>query len=495
MKKRFRSLCLILAVLFCMGVFAGCNSGDNTSNGSGTGEGADEAFPYSMQLDPKDPIRILCVDTERHKYGVQQFDYLEELEGNTINSAVQERNNRLEELYGLTFEVSAEQYPSDQMALLIQGNTDEYDIICESVDRLTKGIPQGFYWALDEYMDISHPWWDEQASESLTLGSKHYLLTGDAIITDDDHTYCTLFNKKMYDTNAAVSAHGDIYEIVRNGEFTIDLYYEMCKAVSAPDENGAWSIYATYGNVSHAYGATVMMNGCDIATVRKNEDDELYITVAEENSIKAFDKVYELMSDSQNTVRAEWLAGKSPTVSSQYGFAEMEELFINGRGLFYNGTSSSISILKSKNLDFEVGVLPIPKYNKEQENYCNTVNRYQSSAIAIPVTVPEDRLEMVTFALQALGYYNDDVIYAYYDTTLQLQGVQSDDDAQMLDIIYDNRFYDIGIINEWGKLTSLYGNCIANASTNTLVSSWEAMASQVEVDMEAAIKAYEDAGA
>ena len=168
-------------------------------------------------------------------------------------------------------------------------------------------------------------------------------------------------------------------------------------------------------------------------------------------------------------------------------------MFVNGRGLFYNTTSGSISILKSANLDFEFGVLPIPKLNKEQENYCNTVNRYQSTGLAIPTTVPAARLEKIAFALQTLGFYNADVIRAYYQTTLQLQAVQSDDDAEMLDIVYNNRFYDIGAIYEWGKLVNLYGSVIANSSANTLVSSWEAMESAVQSAMEQAVIDYNNA--
>lgn len=507
MKKFSRAFSLMLAILLCASVFVACNnekadessavSNDVSASSSENfnyGPADYGEFPYKdMKLNADEPIRILCVETDRHKYGLQQFTYMEELEGNTINSAVQQRNNFLEETYGITFDVTATKYPTDDLVLLIQGGNDEYDIISDSVDRLVKGIAQRYYWSLDDVVNINHPWWDEQAIESLALGERHYLLAGDAIITDDDNTYLTLYNKDMYKTNTAVSEHGDIYEIVRNGEFTIDLYYEMCRAVSKPDENGNYTINATYGNLSHAYGATVMMNGCNVATVLKDENNELYINVMEQSSVRAFDKVYELMSDAQNTTRAELLIGQSSSVSSQYGFAELEEVFVNGRGLFYNTTSTSISILKSANLDFELGVLPIPKYNKEQQNYCCTVNRYQSTALAIPTTVPESRLDEVGFALQALGFYNADVIRAYYQTTLQLQAVQSDDDAEMLDIVYNNRFYDIGAIYEWGKLVSLYGNVIANSGANTLVSSWEAMQSQVETAMEQAVTDYNNA--
>lgn len=507
MKKHARVFCFLLATLLCASLFVACNGGEGgessqasqsvsapANDGFTYGPADYGEFPYKDQsISQDEPIRILCVETDRHKYGVQQFSYIEELEGNTINSAVQERNNFLSENYGIEFEVTPVKYPTDEVMLLITGGNDEYDIISDSVDRLVKGISENYYWALDDIVNLSHPWWDKQAIESLSLGNDHYIITGDAILTDDDNTYLTLYNKDMYKTNAALSENGDIYQIVRDGDFTIDLYYEMCRQVSKPDENGAWGINATYGNLSHAYGATVMMNGCGVSTVKKDENGELYLNVMTESSVKAFDKVYELMSDTQNTTRAELLIGKSPTVSSQFGFAELEEMFVNGKGLFYNTTSTSVSILKSANLEFEFGVLPIPKYNKEQENYCCTVNRYQSTGLVIPTTVPESRLDEVAFALQALGFYNADVIRAYYQTTLQLQAVQSDDDAEMLDIVYNNRFYDIGAIYEWDKLVNLYGNVISNSAANTLVSTWESMEDAVETAMKQAVDAYNNA--
>ncbi len=502
MKKHLKVFSLLLAVLLCASVLVACNGGNEESSGPATSNSgtSDEKFTYGpadygefpyqdKNFADSDPIRVLCVETSRHKYGEQQFTYLEEQEGNTINSAIQNRNNFLEETYGITFDVTPVTSPADEIGILVQGGTDEYDIICDSVDRLVTGISSRYYRPLDDIMNISHPWWDDQAIESLALGSRHYLLTGDAILTDDDNTYLTLYNKDIYSKNAALSEQGNIYDLVREGKFTIDAYYEMCRQVSHTDENGMWGFNATYGNLSHSYGATIMVNGCNVATVQKNADDELYINVNTESAIKAFDKVYSLMSDAQNTQRAELIAGQSLSNPSQYGFAELEEMFINGRGLFYNTTSTSVSLLKSANMDFEFGVLPIPKLDETQENYCCAVNRYHSSALAIPTTVPESRLDAVTFALQALGFYNAEVIRAYYQTTLQLQAVQSDDDAEMLDIVYNNRFYDIGAIYGWGGVEGIYG-AVSSSPTNTLVSKWESMESAVQTAMEEAIDAY-----
>lgn len=506
MKSRIRVICLLLCAVICTTLFSACNSGNNENSSQG-----DISFDYSgnqYNYGPKDygefpyknsdykgsePIRILAVDKSRHTYGEQQFVYDPEKEGNIINSAVQKRNDFIEETYGITFEVTPEKYPNEKVAMFAQTNTDEFDIVSESIDRLVLGVTENYYLALDDYMNFSFPWWDSRAIDTLSLGDKHYFLAGDAIITDDDNTYLTLYNKNLYKTNGELAAYGDIYQIVRDGKFTIDLYYEMCKKVSHPDSSGLWSFNATYGNLSHAYGATVMMNGCDVATVVKNENNELITNVNTQSSISAFGKVYDLMSDRQNTQRAELIIGQSPNNSSKYGFAELAEMFCSGRGLFYNTTSNSISNLKSKNLDFEFGVLPIPKLNESQERYCCTVNRYHSTALAIPTTVPQSNVPRIVFAMQALGFYNAEVIRAYYQTTLQLQAITADDDAEMLDIVYNNRFYDIGTIFTWGNLINLYGNVIADSNSNTLVSKWEAMESVVESEMQKTISAYESA--
>ncbi|MDD4421822.1 MAG: hypothetical protein PHD46_02170, partial [Eubacteriales bacterium] len=129
-----------------------------------------------------------------------------------------------------------------------------------------------------------------------------------------------------------------------------------------------------------------------------------------------------------------------------------------------------------------------------QEHYYCAVNRYQSSVIGIPSSNVENT-EETAFLLEALGYFSEDVTEAYYETTLKLQAIEDDDDAKMLDLIYNNRFYDIGAIYGWGgtnSIVGLYSNVIKNDSANTLISSWEAIKSAVEEDMNATIEEYQN---
>ena len=154
-----------------------------------------------------------------------------------------------------------------------------------------------------------------------------------------------------------------------------------------------------------------------------------------------------------------------------------------------------VSILKtrSEGLDFEFGVLPIPKYDVHQTRYCNTVNRYHSTVIGIPISSAE-KLEAATVLMQALGYYSEGVTNAYYQQTLQFQALSANDDAEMLDLIYENRFYDLGSMFNWGSdaLANMYGTLIANDASNQIASYWDSISSKVTTAMEETVKAYQD---
>ncbi len=497
-------LCLLLVLLLCGTFLVSCGddaeetSSDMQGNQNNSNEtvSADDKveFPYEDYYNDV-TIKILCVESARHTYGELQFVPNDESNYTAVSEAVRSRNDLIEQNHGIKIEIGATQYPATELRTLIESGICEYDLVCESVDRMVQSVSENLFWSLDDVIDYEYPWWDQEAIESISIAGRHYFLAGDCMITDDDNTYLYLYNKDMYEDNATLSdTYGNLYQLVREGEFTLDVFEEMCKVVSQPSEDGLWDFYATYGNLSHAYGATVLMNGCDFATASPDETGYFTINVGTDHGISLFDKVYSLMSNKQITQRAELIIGQGSKPST-YGFAELEEMFVNGRGLFYNTTSSSISILKTRSdgLDFEFGVLPIPKYDEHQTRYCNTVNRYHSTVMGIPISTSEN-LEAATVLMQALGYYSEDVTDAYYQQTLQLQALTANDDAEMLDLIYENRFYDLGAMFNWGndELANIYGKLIANDATNQIASYWDSVSSKVTTAMEETVKVYQE---
>lgn len=494
-----RLLCLLLVAAMSVLVLAACDSdaGDTSSTpaaNSGTvsngGGETEEKFLYEGYYSDL-TLKILCVNTARHTYGELQFVPDADSNYTKVSEAVKARNDLIAENHGLKIEIYSEQYPVEYLRDQMTAGTAEFDLVCESVDRMVQSITDRLFWSVDsDKLSLDSAWWDKNAMESMSIAGKHYFLCGDALITDDDNTYLYLYNKDMYNDNTALTSKGDIYQIVKDGDFTLDLFTEMCREVSHADENGEWGFYATYGNLSHAYGATVLVNGCDLAMASPDPTTDGYfqLNVATGQGQTVFDKVFTVMSDKQLTQRAELIIGQGSNPST-YGFAELEEMFVNGRGLFYNTTSSSISILKKLDLNFEFGVLPTPKFNESQERYCNTVNRYQSSVLGIP-TCNVDHQEATYVLLEALGYYGGGVKKAYYEETLQLQSLAGED-AEMLDLVYNNRFYDLGSFFNWGNgaLANLYGGLLNNAD-NQLTSRWAQIEDSVVKSMQETVDAY-----
>ena len=87
------------------GALASCaDSGDEQSSSgslsqSVSGNGG-EGFKYDGYFNGQ-TVKILCVNTDRHLYGELQFVPNDELTGNVINDAVSERNNYIEQEYGI----------------------------------------------------------------------------------------------------------------------------------------------------------------------------------------------------------------------------------------------------------------------------------------------------------------------------------------------------------------------------------------------------------
>ncbi|MDD4124194.1 MAG: extracellular solute-binding protein [Eubacteriales bacterium] len=514
-----KSLSLIFAVLLIMTAFASCvgnESGNSsaeesksiqsgiseeTSDNDETTADTSEGFKYATSKYFGTTVKILTVNSERHTYGELQYvpyDEDDEQKSSAINVAVKARNDYIYENYGITIKTRTEKYPTDVIYNEIMTNIADYDLVCDSVDRMVIKVLESLFISLDDYIDLDDSWWDKDAIDDLSLdGVKHFLVSGDCMLTDVDHIYLTLFNKKLYNQNTdIVSEYGDLYQLVKDYKFTLDAYTEMCKAVSVADTDGNWSFDATYGNLSHSYGATIMVNGGGVSTVTKKAESGLRCTVMDQHSQNVFDKVYELMSNRQITQRAELIIGQGSKPST-YGFSELGEMFTSGRGLFYNTTVSSISGLKTSEdeLDFDFGVLPIPLYNEQQDSYYCAVNRYQSSVIGIPLS-NVDNVEASVFLLNALGYLNTsmpgNVISSYYEITLKLQGSDTQDDCDMLDLVFKSKFYDLGTIFTFGSLMGLYGGVINNATTNNLTSTFESYQNGIEQAMEDTYQTYLD---
>ena len=79
---------------------------------------------------------------------------------------------------------------------------------------------------------------------------------------------------------------------------------------------------------------------------------------------------------------------------------------------------------------------------------------------------------------------SDTVLPAYYDTALKTKFSRDDSSAAMIDIIFANRYYDIGTYYNWGEMNNTWMS-LGKAGT-------ESIASAIKIRQKTAERALED---
>lgn len=160
-----------------------------------------------------------------------------------------------------------------------------------------------------------------------------------------------------------------------------------------------------------------------------------------------------------------------------------DTFFQDDQALFADHTFYSACLLRDMASDF--GIIPFPKYDESQESY-GSVAEAGSRITTVPTVVKD--AEMVGAVLEMMHYLSyRDVMPAYYETTLKQKVSRDSVSAQMLDLILDNVYYDLGatMFNEAIKDGILW---------QYLIGSRTDYASRVEAKMQSIEKAITDAG-
>jgi len=110
---------------------------------------------------------------------------------------------------------------------------------------------------------------------------------------------------------------------------------------------------------------------------------------------------------------------------------------------------ADVENLRGMNTDF--GILPIPKYDAQQNTYLQTVSPYTGVVTAVPQSAGNP--ENSSIILEAMAYESKYILQpAYYDVVLSTKIARDDESGAMLDIIFNNRVYDIGDVFDFNGL-------------------------------------------
>lgn len=399
----------------------------------------------------------------------------EDMTGEPINDAVYERNRLIEDRYNCQI---VQKYASG----------DQFDEISKSVmagDPIEAGIVLGTSAAklaqngmlIDvgslDGIDLSKDCWDQNAIDAFNIGGRTYFVTGDMNLSTNDSTRVTIFSKGIVEN----SRLDDPYQLVRNGKWTISRMLEL--AISAnQDLNGDTRLTSDdqVGLYVYNWAPQFLFYGCGERITTNNKDSVPELTLYNERSAEAVELIWQVC----NSSRADTLGGFS---SDQFN------LFFSDRCLFTQTSISDVRNTFRTNCEKDFGILPMPKLNEEQERYYNLVSFQDVTHIwCIPVSC--SNTEYAGILLEAFAEESSDTVRkAYYDTTLQGKVTRDDDSSEMLDLIFDNRVYDLCLLFNWGNWDN-YFTSIRTQSSNTFASTYESKKDITIADIESTIEAF-----
>ena len=407
------------------------------------------------------------------------------LNNEPVNDAAYNRAALLSQEYGIVLEQVYAENQGDVSAKAkeqAQSGLDEYQVFVAGVIYMASAALEDAFVDLaniqqNDYIDLSQPYWDQQLKDSVSIKDRVYFATGDALVTDDESTWAIFFNKDIANDNQIAAPFGaeSIYEIAEKGEWTIDVLYQMIKVSTTqvgPEMTFGADTDDIWGMVAQCYDSYTFMVASGESLTRVENDVPL-ITIDEESNVRAYETVFNMLSDKQNIVIAE-RAG----VSDCYNV--MTQVFASGKALFMPNKVALVSDPTMREANIRYGILPMPKETKEQESYASTVTVYWCSAMGIPKTNVE-KFDATCYALEAMAYYGQELMtQEYYERTLKNKRFEDTESEEMLDLIFRNKSYDIGAVYSFSSILSFYTDILLSGN-NTHMSTLDAKRSAYQL--------------
>lgn len=338
---------------------------------------------------------------------------------------------------------------TSELEASVLSNYGTYDMVSNYTDSAGKSITNGYCIKLNdlEYIDFEMPWWPKHLLESATIGENIYYAGGDIngenMMRNMCVTYVNLDMYKNYHMENLVGGRS-IFEVVDDGDWTIEVFKKM--ALGSMD------------NEDDIYGLAF----------RDGEYFDAFLYSGGFTMIKTVNGVLCLDENLQSAKMQKWVTECQELLSQTHVDTKMDiGAFKDGRSLFGGDETLTTAEEMSGEGKVNFSVLPMPKYDSDQEHYY-TCEGVSSSLITVPADIKDS--ERVGMIVEGLASSNHRVVkdVVYYDVfQIRYSAAESADGARMFDILYNSIVFDIGRVftHNWGN-SFTFRHVVADATAN-----------------------------
>ena len=361
-------ICLLLALVCCLCVFAGCKKDGDPKN---TVEVMTKE-PEGDNTDPKTSDDLdASYDFKKDAYTIltrKQTDY--EFKGKAetgatfVEEAVYYRNDyamtRCNVEIELTTRVGNWQ---DRTAFLAGVRTDlasatsKYDLIAGHSAMLVTLALEGAAYDLSEVpnINLAKRWWSESYYKTANYNGAVYTALGDIAYSLYEYTMVFFFNEGLAEDYKLE----DLYSLALDGDWTFAKLEEYAKLVTTnmdiPEAE------RVYGLLANGHGLHSFVDSFGLELIQK-EGDTYFIPNAMGTLYDPMQKVKSFVYDNDQ-VRADFQQENSKELHNK--------LFTGDQALFYQQMLGQAIAIKGAGM-LNYGVLPYPKYDENQLQYYST---------------------------------------------------------------------------------------------------------------------------
>ena len=403
-------------------------------------------------------------------------------QGDLLKDAKFARNETVENRFNVKIEVvyhGTYSEEADYVSKTVLSGNDEFDLFAGMVMSMGGMVTKKLFlnWYDVPHIDFSKPWWYESNSTDLTYNGKAPIAISHLNQSAVSGAYCLYFNKNL----ASSYELGDLYGLVLDGKWTFDKLSEMVKDIYVDDGNDARDANDFYG-FAQINGTAInsYLWAFDNPVCAKDEEGVPQIAVNTSQIDSIVSSLYDFCFNNNGVYF-------DPTTIDLDNKAP--DLFYAGKSIFTMGSVGSASSKTFRDLEFDYGLIPLPKFTEDQKSYKTMVGGHHT-ALAVPKTARDlEFIGTITEALSAESWKT--VTPTLYEIALKTRYLRDAESKKIMDLVIDGTQFDFGTVyDNWQGFAFMIQRLMGSKNSN-FQSYYKTQYSKARYQIKATVKAID----
>jgi len=262
----------------------------------------------------------------------------------------------------------------------------------------------------------------------------------------------------------------NLYQLVFDGKWTLDEFERITKDknIDLNNDGRMTALDDFYGYVGQyntvTAGFWLAGLGLKFSTVA---DDMINVDLTSPHNLSRIDKLTNMLEKTDYVEQNDII----------------DKTFKEGRALFLPHCLITPQLFL-RDMEGDYGILPMPKYDEQQETYISFMNAWSSGFVAIPSTA---NAEKSAFLMEAMAYAGYETLRRpVYDITLKTKGARDEESERVIDIIIETAYLDINSVYNFGGSCDILRDTVMDKKP--FVSSYEQAEPRIQRDIDSFIE-------